>query len=218
MEKHRITFYPIYRLVMYMSSLFSIAFALFILMDPLGNVPLFLTVLKGMNPKKQRAVILRELFIALILIIGCYFIGDFFLNAIKVQEHTLLISGGIILFLVALSMIFPDTLSRVKDEVKTMKDPVIVPLAIPLIAGPAVLVSVMLYSQKSTNTWIVVGGIFLAWVATTGILLASSWLQKILGPKGLTALERLMGLLLTLISVQMILEGFALFLSNVHPI
>lgn len=199
-----------------MDAILSFALALFILMDPLGNVPLFLTVLKGMPPKKQRKIILRELFFALILILGCYFVGDVFLSMIHIQQHTLLISGGVILFLVSLAMIFPDSLSRVKEEVRAIKDPLIVPLAVPFIAGPAVLVSVMLYSQKEAQEGIVVSGILLAWLCTLLILLASSWLQKILGSKGLTALERLMGLLLTLISVEMILDGFALYIASLR--
>ncbi len=194
-----------------MPTVISIAFALFILMDPLGNAPLFLSILKDINPKKQRKIIFRELLLALFIIIICFFIGDYFLKFIKIQEHTLLISGGIILFLVALPMIFPNFLSHKEKNTPLDTEPFIVPLAIPLIAGPAVLISVILYSQQNINTWSILGAITLAWAATTTILLSSSWIQKILKEKGLLAMERLMGLLLILISVQMFLEGISLY-------
>ncbi|MBI3236536.1 MAG: hypothetical protein HYZ48_02340 [Chlamydiales bacterium] len=93
------------------------------------------------------------------------------------------------------------------------KEPFIVPLAIPLVAGPAVLAAVMLYSHEHYSEWITVGAIVLAWTASTLILLSAGYLKKLLGARGLIACERLMGLLLILISVQMFLSGLALFLA-----
>ncbi len=192
-------------------TIFSIAFALFLLMDPLGNVSLFVSLLKNFPAKKQKKIILRELLFALAIIIFFYFVGDYLLDLIQVQQYTILISGGVILFLIALRMIFPEVFA-VKNEENPLEEPFVVPLAIPLVAGPAVLAAVMLYSQQNKPIWTVLTAILIAWVATTAILLASNFLKNIFKEKGLIALERLTGLLLTLIAIQMFLQGISLYL------
>ncbi len=193
----------------------SMAFALFLLMDPLGNVPIYIAVLKDIPVKRQKKIIFREMIIALVTIILFAYVGESLLNFLHVQLPTILISGGIILFLIALKMIFP--IGQEEHEYPKEKEPFIVPLAIPLVAGPAVLAAVMLYSGQISrefgSSWRLVGAIFIAWITSTLILLASTKLKKIMGQKGLIACERLMGLLLTLIAVQMFLEGLGLFLK-----
>ncbi|MBS0607391.1 MAG: NAAT family transporter [Parachlamydiales bacterium] len=192
--------------------LLSMAFALFLLMDPIGNVPIFISVLKDIDPKRHQYIIFRELVIALIIIISFDFLGDLLLEFLNVEQATLLIAGGIILFIIALKMIFPGR--RDPDvDISPDKEPFIVPLAIPLVAGPAVLAAVILYSHEQYNEWITIGAIVLAWLASTIILLSASYLKKLLGWRGLVACERLMGLLLILISVQMFLNGLILFLG-----
>lgn len=199
------------------ATIFSIAFALFLLMDPLGNVSLFVSLLKNFPAKKQKKIIFRELLFALAIIILFYFAGDYLLDLIQVQQYTILISGGVILFLIALRMIFPEVFA-VKHEEAPLEEPFIVPLAIPLVAGPAVLAAVMLYSQQNKPVWTVLIAIFIAWAATTIILLASNILKNIFKEKGLIALERLTGLLLTLIAIQMFLQGISLYLLEHHPL
>ena len=191
--------------------IFSTAFALFLLMDPLGNVPIFVSVLKDIEPKRQRLVIIRELFIALAIIILFNFLGEFLLNLLNIKRPTLLISGGIILFIIAIRMIFPSRKDP-ESEYSTDKEPFIVPLAVPMVAGPAVLAAVMLYSYQDTNPWVSISAIIIAWAASTLILLSSPYLKKLLGNRGLIACEKLMGLLLVLLSVQMFLEGTQLFM------
>jgi multiple antibiotic resistance protein len=193
--------------------LMTVTFSLFILMDPLGNVPIFIAVLRRVPARRQRKIILRELLIALGIIIAFNLIGDFILTLLGVSEDTVKIAGGIILFLIALKMVFP-TDKGFSDSDIHEREPFIVPLAVPLIAGPAVLAAVILYSHELPNDWIVLAAIVLAWIASTIILLSSSFFQKVLGKKGLTACERLMGLLLTLIAVQMFLSGLKSFM---HP-
>lgn len=196
---------------------FSIAFTLFLLMDALGNIPLFISILKNFPPKKQRKIILRELIIALFVIVSFYFIGDILLNLLNIKQHTILISGGIILFIIAIHMILPDAFySKPKRASSPSAEPLIVPLAVPLIAGPAVLASIILYSNNNESPFTVLSAIFAAWIASSIILLSASSLQKILGDRGLTACERLMGLLLTLISVQMFLQGISLYTCTVN--
>lgn len=193
------------------AQVFTVSLSLFLLMDGIGNIPLFIALLKDVPARRQKIVIARELIIALLIILLFEFFGASFLNLLEVKEHTILIAGGIILFLIALKMIFP---SRADAEIEQReKEPFIVPLAIPLVAGPAVLAAVILYSNQRSSL-VTVTAIFISWVATLIILLSSSFLKKILGWRGITACERLMGLLLTLIAVQMLLQGIGSFIAH----
>jgi multiple antibiotic resistance protein len=189
----------------------SMSVALFLLMDSIGNVPLFVALLKNIPVKRQKSIIVRELFFALCIIIFFWLLGEPLLRFLNIQIPTILISGGIILFLIALKMIFPSHVQEKMDSVE--KEPYIVPLATPLVAGPAVLAAVMLYSG-SENSWVCIGAIIIAWTASTTILLSSSFLKSLLKEKGLIACERLMGLVLTLLAVQMFLEGMVRFLNK----
>ncbi|MEI8328910.1 MAG: MarC family protein [Chlamydiia bacterium] len=191
---------------------FSIAFTLFLLMDAIGNVPLFIALLKDFDPKQQRKIIVRELLIALGIIILFAVLGEIFLLFLRIEQYTISITGGIILFLIALKMIFPTAISQ--NEIQaTPTEPFIVPLATPFIAGPAVIASVMLYA-KSEPFIVTLTAIFIAWIFTTLILMGSSHLLKFLGHKGLIAGERLMGLILTLLAVQMFLEGISSYVTS----
>jgi len=189
-------------------SVFEIALPLFLMMDPIGNVPLFLTLTKDIPQKRQRKVIIRELFIALATILIFTFIGNRILALLGVAHETLQIAGGIILFIIALKLIFP---SDKDSEQKLQGEPLIVPLAIPLVAGPSILAAVTIYSATEKPT-ILVGGILIAWLVSTIILICSSGIKRLLKEPGIAACERLMGLILTLIAIQMFLSGFASFL------
>lgn len=189
------------------------AFSLFILMDPIGNIPFFISVLKDIPPARQFRIILRELIIALIVMIAFDFVGDALLSALKISQYSILVSGGIILFLLSLKMIFPTgkdfELSAGKD-----KEPFIVPLAVPLVAGPAVLAAIILYSRQQPHPFSTIIAIVLAWAVSTAILLASASLNKVLGKRGIIACERLMGLILTMMSIQMFLQGITEFVAT----
>lgn len=194
----------------------SMAFALFLLMDSIGNVPIFASILKNVDPKRQRTIIIRELIIALLIIVLFYFIGETLLSFLSVKMPTIMISGGIILFLIAIKMIFPSK-HEAHAEIPHDSEPFIVPLATPLVAGPAVLAAVMLYSgQHIHSTMTTLTAIIVAWGASILVLLSSSLWKKLLGERGLIACERFMGLILTLIAVQMFLQGLELFLKNCH--
>ncbi len=192
--------------------IFKLAFSLFILMDSIGNIPIFISILKNTPPKRQRAIIFRELLIALGVIIAFAFLGEFLLSLLAVSQETVMISGGIILFLIAIKMIFPSKADP-EHEASVDKEPLIVPLAIPLVAGPAVLATVMIYA-KHEGDLITLPAIIIAWAASTGILLSSLFIRKMLGERGILACERLMGLILTLISVQMFLEGTKMYVDK----
>lgn len=186
-------------------------FSLFLLMDAVGNLPLFIAILKDIPRKRQLQIIFRELIIALFVMILFHFVGNAFLNALQIQQYAVLVAGGIILFLISLKMIFP---SGHDSETFSSRDkePFIVPLAIPFVAGPAVLAAIMLYSRQQPETYITITAIVLAWAISTIILLSSAFLNKVLGKRGILATERLMGLILTMMSVQMFLQGISQFM------
>ncbi len=179
------------------------AFALFLLMDPVGNIPLFISILKDLPPGRQFKIILRELIIALGIMVSFNYIGNALLSALHVSQYSLLISGGVILFLLSLKMIFPS--DREAAFSSDDKEPFIVPLAIPLIAGPSTLAAIILYSKQQGGSSLF--AIICAWAISTLILLSSTFLYKALGKKGILACERLMGLILTMVSIEMFLEG-----------
>ncbi len=193
----------------------SLSFTLFLLMDSVGNIPLFIAILKDFKPKAQRKIIQREMLIALGVIIAFHFFGKLLLDIIDVKQETILIAGGIILFLIALNMIFPSQSAEKEANSLYKGTPLVVPLAIPLVAGPAVLAAVMLYSEQKTQG-IVLSSIVIAWIVSVVILTSASHLKKLLGIKGLLACEKLMGLLLTLIAVQMFLKGITLYISELR--
>jgi multiple antibiotic resistance protein len=197
-------------------SMLSIAFSLFLLMDPIGNIPFYISFLKGLDPRRQRKVIIRELLIALFIIILFNFLGDGLMRFLHIQNDTIQIAGGIILFLLCLKMIFPPPHDP-NESLPHDTEPFIVPLAVPLVAGPSVLAAVMIYSKQEGSNWIMVGAIMIAWGASLIILLGSSFLKSILGWRGILALERLMGLVLILIAVQMFMSGLSAFMGRQHP-
>lgn len=191
----------------------SAALLLFLIMDPLGNIPLFLTLLKDLPAARRRLVLARELLIALATLFGFLFAGKFILDLLSLKQEAVSIAGGIILFLIGIKMIFPARESMFGDSPDG--EPFIVPLAIPLIAGPSTMAVLLLLGGQDPDRaldWSI--ALLLAWAATAGILFSSTALYRWLGIRVLTAMERLMGMLLVAISVQMLLDGLARFLKT----
>ncbi len=143
--------------------------------------------------------------IALVLILAFNFVGEPFLLFLDISANTVKIAGGIVLFLLSIKMIFP--IPQMEPEVSETSEPFIVPLAIPLVAGPAVLAAVIIYSKQQSNHLIMMASITCAWLASLFVLLLSPVLSRALGEKGINALEKLMGLVLTLIAVEMFMQG-----------
>lgn len=196
--------------------LWSAAIMLFLIMDPLGNVPLFLATLKHLSSRRRRRIILRELLIAYGVMLLFLFFGQGMLDALQLKQESISIAGGIILFLIALKMIFPpEAEKREKAEESVEAEPFIVPLAIPLVAGPSLLASLLLLVSREPHRmfewW---GAMTLAWMASVAILLSSNKLHRLLRERGLIALERLMGMTLVTMSVQMFLNGLAEYLAR----
>jgi multiple antibiotic resistance protein len=193
-------------------SLLSASVLLFFVMDPLGNVPLFLTALKDVDPARQRQVILRELLIALAILILFLFLGRYILGVLHVSRQALTIGGGVVLMLIALRMVFPTSEASLREQVH--EEPFIVPLAIPYTAGPSAMATTLLFMSTEPGRWPVwLGAVCLAWLASAVILYFSGGLRRVLGERGLTAIERLMGMLLITVAIEMLLRGIAEYLA-----
>ena len=190
----------------------SAAILLFLILDPLGNVPVFLSLLRGLSPKRQRHVLARELLIALGVLFLFLFAGQAILAAMHVREESVSIAGGIVLFLIGIRMIFPSADGVVGHLPEG--EPFIVPMAVPLIAGPSGMAAVILLASSEPARladWSV--ALLIAWSATAAILFSATFLYKVLGRQVLTAVERLMGMLLVALSVQMFLDGLRAYLG-----
>ncbi|PZP59704.1 MULTISPECIES: MarC family protein [Pseudoxanthomonas] len=193
-------------------TILSAALLLFLILDPLGNIPVFLSVLRPLPPKRQRIVLARELLIALVVLMGFLWGGKYFLELMHLRQESVQIAGGIVLFLIGIRMIFPRP-EGLMGEIPG-GEPFIVPLAIPLVAGPSGMAAVMLMGSNEPERllgWSLALG--LAWLATAAILFSATLVYKWLGMRALTAIERLMGMLLVAISVQMLLDGIGTYLG-----
>ncbi len=193
-------------------TILSAALLWFLILDPLGNIPVFLSVLKPLTPKRQRIVLARELLIALAVLMGFLWAGKYALEMMHLRQESVAIAGGIVLFLIGIRMIFP----RPEGLMGELPggEPFIVPLAIPLVAGPSGMAAVMLMgSNEPSRLWDWSLALMIAWGATAVILFSATMLYKWLGRSALTALERLMGMLLVAISVQMVLDGIGTYLK-----
>ncbi|MEC9365066.1 MAG: MarC family protein [Pseudomonadota bacterium] len=189
-------------------SFVSAAVLLFLVMDPLGNIPLFLSALKQVPPERQRKVILREMLIALAVLLLFLFLGGQMLRLLGLSQPALSAAGGIILMIIALRMVFPSRDHSLHEEVSA--EPFVVPLAIPYIAGPSALATVLLLMSREPGRWIEwTGALLLAWGLCLPAMLAATRLRDILGVRGLTAVERLMGLILVTIAVEMLMGGIS---------
>ena len=192
----------------------STVFTLTLVMDPLGNIPMFMSALKNVPEGRRRAVIIRELFIALAIMVFFLLFGKYIVSALALDLTAMAVAGGIVLFLIALQMVFPTHHSAFAEGPEG--EPFIVPLAIPLIAGPSTLSTVLLFSLQDpgrTPMWFGVVGV--AWLINAVILGGlSGWLSRLLGARGLLAMEKLMGMILVTVSVQMVMTGLKKFMAG----
>lgn len=187
--------------------LFSMTVTLFILMNPIGNIPLYSKVLSTVTSNKRKKVLIRELCIALTIMILFIFIGRYFLALLTIDLSSVLVSGAVILFIIAIKLVFPKK-EREGDFVAKNVDPLIVPLAIPFLADPALLASLMHYAHHKDYI-ILFSALFMSWVLSFGILITSEKLGKLLGNNGIAVIERIMGLILILMSIQLFFDGLS---------
>ncbi len=194
-------------------TIISAAVLLFLVLDPFGNLPFFVAALEPVDKSRHFKIIVRELLIALVVLVIFLFSGRHILAILGISEPALTAAGGAILFLIAIKMIFPPQGGH--GEPAMDGEPFIVPLAIPYVAGPSAMATVLLLSSREPARWLDwLVALLAAWLASAVIISMSAFLGRHLGRKGMVALERLMGMLLVAIATQMLMTGIAKFLGS----
>jgi len=191
----------------------SATILLILITDPIGNIPIFANALKHVAPERRARVILREVLIAFLLLLTFMFVGEGFLRLMNLSELSLQIGGGVILFLIALRMIFPPP--KGPDTPESMAEPLIVPLAIPAIAGPSALATVLLLVSQAPEKrleWI--AALCVTMTVSAVVLVLAERIQRVAGDRFVVALERLMGLVLVAVSIEMMLRGIKTFIQQ----
>ena len=188
----------------------SATILLVLITDPIGNIPIFANAHKHVAPERRARVILREILIAFVLLLTFMFVGESFLRVMNLSELSLQIGGGVILFLIALRMVFPPPAGAVEEE--QMVEPLIVPLAVPAIAGPSALATVLLLvSQQPDRRMEWIGALCVTMLVSAIVLVSAERIQRIIGTRLVVAVERLMGLVLVSVAIEMMLRGFKTF-------
>ena len=195
-------------------SLFNVTLALFLIMDSIGNLSSYLAMVQGLDPQRRYWIIFREMFIALAVMLFFNYLGEYIFNFLDLSETTVRLSSGVILFLIAVKILF--TASDSPRANLPTGEPFIFPLAVPLIAGPALMATIMLYAHLEPLQSVMIIAILIAWFLSGLIFFFASPIKKVLGNNGLMACERLIGMVLVLIAVQRFLEGIMLFWAT-HP-
>ncbi len=183
----------------------SATILLLLITDPLGNIPVFVNTLRAVPPERRARVIVREVLIAFGLLLAFMFVGQSFLKAMSLSDVSLQIGGAVVLFLIALRMIFPPP---PQDTPVPLAEPLIVPLAIPALAGPSAMATVLLLVSQAPERRIEwVAALTVTMLVCAVVLLLAERLQRVVGLRVVSAFERLMGLILVSISVEMLIRG-----------
>lgn len=194
--------------------LLSAATLLILVMDPLGNIPLFLAAMKCVPPNRRWRVLFREMLVALAVLLAFLFAGPAILTGLHISEPALCISGGVVLFMISVKMVFA---TGENGHAVFEEEPFIVPLAIPFIAGPSAMATVLLLvSQEPARRLEWLAALLIAWAVAAAVLTAGSLLNRLLGRRGLRAIERLMGMILTALAINMALDGVARFIQTLE--
>ncbi len=191
------------------------ALMLYLILDPVGNTPILITLLKDTAARRRTWVIVRENLIALAVLLFFLYFGRPVLNVLGIHGPELEIAGGVVIFLMSLRMIFP-TRGGIMGEDEFAGEPFVVPLAIPLIAGPSAVAVVMLFTSARPDPISMPGAtaaVVLAWSGSLATLLLGNRLAHFLGRRGVVATERLMGMVLCVIAVHILLSGLESYFS-----
>ncbi len=192
---------------------FAAVITLLLIMDPVGNIPPFLSILKTVPVERRRIVLVREILLAYGVLLMFLFLGNYLLRFLRLEQETLSIAGGIVLFLIALRMVFPREGGMAGEPLEG--EPFLVPLAIPLFAGPSTLAALLLLQRTSPgDTASLLIAVTIAWAIGGTILLSSTFFYRLLRERGLIAIERLMGMLLVMVAVQMLVNGLKTLLRS----
>lgn len=191
---------------------FALAIIFFLVANPIGNSPTILSLIKHCDFARQKKIVFREAMISLFIAIFFQYVGEVFLGMLKVSDYALTMTGGLVLFLTSVQMIFhkPET----PGDVASKQEPFIVPIATPLITGPGLMTMIMVSSKEASNNWVITLAILIAWIGVTIVLVGAPYVQKLVGKRGMVALEQVMGMILALISIGMLFNGIRLFVKT----
>lgn len=179
---------------------------LLLVLDPLGGLPIVIPIMRGVAPGRRRWIAVREVGIAFLVLLGFMFFGRAFLEVMHLSERSLEVAGGVILLIIAIRMIFAK--SGAAYALEPGREPLIFPLAVPLLAGPSAMATVLLLASRQPGQvmqWI--GALVVAMSISGAVLLLAGRIRRLLGDSVISAMEKLMGLVLTAIAVEMILAG-----------
>lgn len=190
----------------------TIVLKFFLLANPVGNSPAIVSLLKGIDFHRQKRIMIRESIISFFIGVFFLYMGKTFLGLVGVQQYTLSLCSGMLLFLVAFEMIFPRHEHDVQQEA-VKREPFIVPIATPLISGPSFMTIVMLYSAQEPHLK-VLWAMCITWIGVTAVLCSAPYLQRVLGNRGLTALEQFMGMLLAMMAVETAISGLNIYIAQ----
>ncbi len=191
---------------------FSAAITLLLIMDPFGNSLAFLSLLKDFSNRRRRIIILREMVIALVILVLFLFFGKYILAGMNISEPALEIAGGVILFIIAIRMIFPAATDPTDSP---SEEPIVVPLAVPLIAGPSSMAMLILFSTANPGKiGLLLFALLASWAVSLVVLQFANALNRLIGRRGMNALARLMGMILTTMAVQMFLNGITVYTNH----
>lgn len=193
-------------------SIFQLALIFFLVTNPVGNTPTILALTKDYPFDQQRWILFREGVFSLIIALFYQYCGEIFLGMLKIDNYALTLTGGILLFLVALKMVFVKSEANSGSEVK--QEPFIVPIATPLLSGPGLMTIILINAKLEQSNFKVSIAILLAFAGVIGIMIVAPYLQRIIGRRGLLALEQVMGMVLGLIAMEMVVKGSHLFVDT----
>lgn len=196
------------------SHLLTLCMTYFVIANPIGNAPAILTLVKDFPLKRQKIILFRETMLSLLLAIFFQYVGQHFLSLLHLQHYALALSGGILLLIIGLNLIFPD--HSPTGSIAAKKEPFLVPIATPLITGPGLLAIIMLNAKEAPNQLVITVALILTWIGVGAVLMMTPYLQALFGKRGITALEQLMGLIVSMISIDMIVNGITLFINSLN--
>lgn len=193
-------------------SLFDIALTIFLVSNPIGNTPAILALVKDLPFKRQRFVVMREAFFAFLIALFFLLFGEYFLSSLGIADYSLALCGATLLFLVGLSMVFPNHAPTHKASAS--QEPFIVPIATPLLSGAGVMSMIMTFAADADNNLFMISALMLAWVGVFLVMALAPYLLRLFGKRGLLALEQLMGLVLVMLASAMLVKGVAKFIQT----
>lgn len=195
-----------------MEKIFFYSLKYFLVINALAQAPFFASLVKHFAPERQQFLLRRELFLAFVTGVFFLVIGEPFLRTLQVSTSTVQICGGLILFFIALDILFPHQAVTRSDD--PTKEPFLVPIAIPLLSGPSLMTMLMFSTRQEPNIWVLAAALGIAYLASSVVVLGAPAVCRLLGERGLAAVERLMGMLLIMLSVNMLTDGFRKFIQE----